>query len=232
MSAALDLAGQAARTSLRLIGITAQLGGRPVLHDVSLCVAAGEIVALQGPSGAGKTTLLRVAAGLVPASGEVVVGPDPLARPAMIFQHHALALRLGVRDNVLVGALSRIGLARTALRWWPAAELAHAEACLVRVELGGFGARRADTLSGGQRQRVAIARALAQNASVLLADEPVASLDPDSADLVMALLRDLAHRIGLAVLVSLHQPELARRFADRSLRIVDGRLTGGPAAAR
>lgn len=210
--------------SLRLSGISVALGGQPVLRDVSLSVAAGEIVALQGPSGSGKTTLLRVAAGLVPATGVIAVGEDRQARPAVIFQHHALAARLSVLDNVLIGSLSRIGLLRTTLRLWPADEIAHAEACLAGVKLAGFGPRRADTLSGGQRQRVAIARALAQNAGVLLADEPVASLDPESADLVMSLLRDLAHREGLAVLVSLHQPELARAYADRSLRIADGRI--------
>lgn len=215
-------------SSLRLSHISVSLGGHEVLRDVSLSVAAGEIVALQGPSGSGKTTLLRVAAGLVPATGVIAVGTNLRARPAVIFQHHALAPRLSVLDNVLIGALSRVGLLRTTLRLWPADEIAHAESCLARVKLAGFGPRRADTLSGGQRQRVAIARALAQNAGVLLADEPVASLDPESADLVMSLLRDLAHRERLAILVSLHQPDLARAYADRSLRIADGRIIGLP----
>lgn len=206
--------------ALHLVGVSARLGGRAVLRDVSLEVGAGEIVALQGPSGAGKTTLFRVAAGLVPSTGKIVAD----GRPAVVFQHHALAGRLSVRDNVLVGALARIGLLRATLRQWPSAKIGHAEDCLDRVQLAGFGARRADTLSGGQRQRVAIARALAQSSGVLLADEPVASLDPGNADLVMELLRDLAHREGLGVLVSLHQPELARRFADRSLRIEEGCL--------
>lgn len=209
---------------LRLSGISVALGGAPVLRDVSVCVAPGEIVALQGPSGSGKTTLLRVAAGLVPAIGVIAVGDDTKARPALIFQHHALAARLSVLNNVLIGSLSRIGLLRTILRLWPQSEIDFAEACLAKVGLAGFGARRADTLSGGQRQRVAIARALAQRAGVLLADEPVASLDPESADLVMSLLRNLAHNEGLAILVSLHQPDLARLYADRSLRIADGRI--------
>jgi phosphonate transport system ATP-binding protein len=90
--------------------------------------------------------------------------------------------------------------------------------------MGGLGARRADRLSGGQRQRVAIARALHQRARILLADEPVASLDPQTAEAVLGLLRDLARREGLALLVSLHQPELAHRFADRLLRLEDGCL--------
>ena len=207
---------------LRLATVSARIDGRDILREVTLGVAAGEIVALQGPSGAGKTTLLRAAARLIPSHGIIDSGAGP--RPALIFQQHALALRLCVRDNVLIGALARISLLRAALRIWPRAEHDLAEACLARVGLERFGPRRADTLSGGQRQRVAIARALAQNPTVLLADEPVASLDPENAGLVMSLLRDLAHREGLAILVSLHQPELAERYADRSLRIVDGRL--------
>ncbi len=224
MSTALVSEDSLGASGLRLSGISVALGGQAVLSDVSVSVAAGEIVALQGPSGAGKTTLLRVAAGLIPAAGIIAVGDDIKARPALIFQHHALAARLAVLDNVLIGSLSRIGLLRTTLRLWPDAEITYAEACLAKVGLASFGPRRADTLSGGQRQRVAIARALAQRAGVLLADEPVASLDPESATLVMSLLRDLAHNEGLAVLVSLHQPDLARLYADRSLRISDGRI--------
>jgi phosphonate transport system ATP-binding protein len=136
-------------------GLGAALGGRAVLHDVSLDIAPGELVALTGASGAGKTTLLRAIAGLLPASGTILAG----GQPALVFQQHALANRLTARDNVLVGGLGRIGFWRAALRLWPRAEIATAEACLDRVGLTGLGARRADRLSGGQRQRVAIARA-------------------------------------------------------------------------
>ena len=154
---------------------------------------------------------------------------QPVAGAAQVavFQQHALARRLSARGNVLVGTLARVGTLRAALRLWPAAERALAEECLARVGLAGRAGQRTDTLSGGQRQRVAVARALAQRASVLLADEPVASLDPGNAADVLGLLRDLARRDGLAVLVCLHQPDLARRFADRWLRMVDGRV--GPA---
>lgn len=202
-------------------GLSVALGGRAVLSGVSLSVAPGEVVAVEGESGSGKTTLLRAAAGLLPHGGAVRSGG---ARPALVFQGHALARRLSARDNVLVGALGRIGFFRAAARLWPADEVALAGECLARVGLGPLGARRADTLSGGQRQRVAVARALMQRAPVLLADEPVASLDPANADAVLSLLRGLARDEGLAVLVSLHQPELARRSADRRLDIVDGRV--------
>lgn len=204
---------------VRGLGVT--LGGRAVLREVSLDVEPGEVVALAGVSGAGKTTLLRALAGLQAASGTIVAG----SQPALVFQQHALANRLSARDNVLVGGLGRIGFWRAALRLWPRAETQQAEAHLARVGLATLGARRADQLSGGQRQRVAIARALHQRARILLADEPVASLDPATAEEVLRLLCDLARQDGLALLVSLHQPELARRFADRLLRLEDGCLT-------
>ena len=220
MGAAMTGALPAAAGGLRIEGLSVTLAGRPVLADVSLAVAPGEVLAIEGESGAGKTTLLRAAAGLVPHAGAVRAA----ARPALVFQHHALARRLTARDNVMVGALGRMGFARAALRLWPAAERALAAECLARVGLAPLAARRADTLSGGQRQRVAIARALMQRAPVLLVDEPVASLDPANAEAVLTLLRDLARRDGLAVLVSLHQPELARRHADRRLRLEGGRV--------
>ena len=209
-----------ANPGLVVQGLGATLGGRKVLRGISLEVAAGEMVALIGPSGAGKTTLLRAIAGLLPTEGEIIAQ----GQPALVFQQHALANRLTARDNVLVGGLGRMGFWRAALRLWPSAEIALAKANLARVGLEGLGARRADRLSGGQRQRVAIARALHQQSHILLADEPVASLDPVLAEDVLGLLQDLARRDGLAVLVSLHQHELAARFADRLLSLEDGCL--------
>ncbi len=195
-------------------------GGQLVLSGVSLAVAKGEVVAVEGESGAGKTTLLLAIAGLIASTGRIEA-----SRPAVVFQQHALAPRLTARANVLVGALGRVGFWRATLGRWPALEIAFAEDCLARVGLAGLGGRRADTLSGGQRQRVAIARALAQRATVLLADEPVASLDPANAAAILGLLRNLAHQEGLAVLICLHQPELARRFADRRLALSAAGLT-------
>jgi len=142
----------------------------------------------------------------------------------MVFQQHALAGRVSARDNVLVGCLGRLGFWRATMRLWPALEVALARSCLERVGLAEHAGQRASTLSGGQRQRVAIARALAQRSPVLLADEPVASLDPANAEAILGLLRSLARSEGLAVLVALHQPELAARFADRRLLLEGGRL--------
>lgn len=195
-------------------GLAVQRGGCAVLSGVSLALVPGEVVAVEGASGAGKTTLVHAMARLIPSTGRIEG-----ARPAVVFQGHALAPRLTARANVLVGALGRVGFWRATLRRWPAREVALAEDCLARVGLAGLGRRRADTLSGGQRQRVAIARALAQRAPVLLADEPVASLDPGNAEAVLGLLQDLARLDGLAVLLCLHQPDLARRFADRRLAL-------------
>ena len=131
-------------------GLGASLGGRVVLRDISLGVAAGEMVALIGPSGAGKTTLLRAMAGLLPCSGKL----DSQGQPALVFQQHALASRLTARDNVLVGGLGRMGFWRAALRLWPRAEMALAEASLARVGLAGLGGRRADRLSAALRARL------------------------------------------------------------------------------
>jgi phosphonate transport system ATP-binding protein len=209
-----------ANPGLVVQALGATLGGRKVLRGISLEVAAGEMVALIGPSGAGKTTLLRAIAGLLPAEGEIIAQ----GQPALVFQQHALANRLTARDNVLVGGLGRMGFWRAALRLWPCAEITLAQANLARVGLEGLGVRRADRLSGGQRQRVAIARALHQQSHILLADEPVASLDPVLAEDVLGLLQDLARRDGLAVLVSLHQHDLAARFADRLVCLEDGCL--------
>ena len=147
------------------------------------------------------------------------------ARPALVFQQHALAPRLTAAHNTLVGTLGRVGFLRSTLRLWPAAERALADSCLAQVGLPGFGPRRVGRLSGGQRQRVAIARALAQQAPVLLADEPVASLDPANADAILTLLAGLARQHRIALLLCLHQPDLARRFADRRLHLDAGILT-------
>jgi phosphonate transport system ATP-binding protein len=217
-------------------------GSHPVLQGVSLQVQPGELVALTGTSGAGKTTLFRCIARLAePDRGRVLIdGSDLMAleggalrakrrQVAVIFQQFNLVKRSTVLRNVLAGRLGRVPLWRVAVGAFPSADIALAEHCLARVGLAGAGPRLAGSLSGGQQQRVAIARALAQESRFLLADEPVASLDPDNAQRVMTLLRQLVDIHKMAVLCTLHQPALAERYADRVLALSGGRIM--PAAA-
>jgi len=212
-------------------------GGTLALAGVDLDVGAGEFVALIGPSGAGKSSLLRCLNGLVPATaGEVAVdgrsvtgsaGEDLRrirARIGFVFQQFNLLRRLSVLDNVLIGRLGHVPVGRSLTGWFPAADVAKAEATLARVELAGLGGRRADTLSGGQQQRVAIARALVQEPRVLLADEPMASLDPALSRTVMEILRRINREDGLTVLASLHVLEMAREYARRVVGLSAGRV--------
>jgi phosphonate transport system ATP-binding protein len=224
-------------TLLAARGVCKSHGERPVLDGVALDLAPGDCVALVGPSGSGKTTLIRCLAGLVaPDAGEIRTRLGPVlphaSRPAagaardigLIDQGYTLVRRASARHNVLAGRLANVPAWRVALGWFSEDDLRRADALLAQVGLAGLGGRRADRLSGGERQRVAIARALAQDAHVILADEPVASLDPETAAAVLGLLRELARRDGRAVLASLHQPALAAAFADRVLRLEAGRL--------
>jgi phosphonate transport system ATP-binding protein len=225
-------------TIVRTSGLLAGFGsGPPVLAGVDLEVRAGEVVALVGANGAGKSTLLRALIGMVPArSGEVVVDgvrvPDASrtelralrSRVGFAFQRFCLAGRLSVLHNTLHGALGRSG----PRGWWPAlaaeSEREWALACLDRVGLAHLAARRVSTLSGGQQQRVALARALMQRPRLLLADEPVASLDPAAGTNVMGILRDIAVDEQLTVIVALHQLDYARQFADRMVGLCGGRV--------
>jgi phosphonate transport system ATP-binding protein len=209
-------------------------GGTRALGDVSLSVKRGEVVTLLGPSGAGKSTLLRCVNGFVtPSAGRVRVDDITVdRRPAtlravrlragMIFQQFNLVGRLTVLENVLVGRLAHRPTLATLARRFPPEDYALAERALDRVGLGDKAGQRADTLSGGERQRVAVARVLAQQPAILLADEPVASLDPRTATAVLELIRAIAAEHGLTVLMSLHQVALARRFCDRIVGLATG----------
>lgn len=212
-------------------------GAAPVLREVSFDVAPGEVVAVIGPSGAGKTTLFRSITALVaPSGGRALVGNQDLAalggrelarargQVGLIFQQYNLVRRLSAADNVVIGRLVGLPAWRAVLRCPGPEERAVAMECLDRVSMSAHARARADTLSGGQQQRVAIARVLAQRSSLLLADEPVASLDPASAASVLATLREVAHDEGIAVVCSLHQVDLVGSFADRVLGLRDGRL--------
>jgi phosphonate transport system ATP-binding protein len=223
---------------IRVRGLTkAYPGGTRALDDVSLDITPGDFVALIGPSGAGKSTLLRCLNGLVvPTAGEVTVdglavtgaSEDQLrrirARIGFVFQQFNLLRRLSVLENVLVGRLAHAPRWRSLAAWFPDADVARARGVLERVGLAGLADRRADTLSGGQQQRVAIARALVQEPRIILADEPMASLDPSLSHTVMETLRRINVEDGITVITSLHVLELAQAYGRRIIGLRDGRV--------
>ncbi len=222
---------------LVVAGLHKSFGTRSVLKDVSLSVGPGELVAVLGPSGAGKTTLFRCAAALLsPDKGTVSVAGARLAdlrggtrrlarrRVAVIFQQYNLVRRLSALQNVLAGRLGYVPAWRGWLRRFTREDTIFALECLERVGMLEYADQRADTLSGGQQQRVAIARALAQRPVVILADEPVSSLDPRSSESILELLRAIAHADGVAVVCNLHQVHLACEYADRLIGLAQGRI--------
>jgi phosphonate transport system ATP-binding protein len=215
--------------------LTKHYGSNPVLRGIDLEVGAGEFVVVLGQSGAGKSTLLRCINRLAQAeTGTLnVAGIDALACPdtsvlrrevAMIFQHHNVVPRLSVLKNVLTGRLGSVSTLASILQLFRRDDVALAMQCLERVELAHKAGERTDSLSGGQKQRVGIARALAQRPKVILADEPIASLDPKTARLVLQYLRDATRELGITVLCNLHQVEYAREFGDRVVGLANGSL--------
>jgi phosphonate transport system ATP-binding protein len=229
---------------LRVQGLTKHYARVAAIEDVTLTVHAGEVVALLGPSGAGKSTIFRCLTALTPAdAGDVHVLERPVralgrrelleTRRAigLIFQQFNLIGRLSAIDNVLAGRLGHVSTLAAALRWFSPADRGRALAALDRVGLLDRAYQRADRLSGGQQQRVAIARVLAQESRIILADEPVSSLDPQSAHNVLGTLREVARERGLAVLCSLHQVDFARGYADRIIGLRSGRVHVALAAA-
>lgn len=228
---------------IRLRGLTKRYGGNDVLRGVDLDAAAGEFLVILGQSGAGKSTLLRCMNRLVRADdGELsVAGIDAMAQgdpralrrqAAMIFQHHDVVPRLSVLRNVLTGRLGATPVLASILQFFTRADIALARDCLRRVGLEQKIDARTDSLSGGQRQRVGIARALAQRPRVILADEPVASLDPQSARQVMRYLHAATRELGITVVCNLHQVDYAREFADRIVGLAHGRVVyDGPPTA-
>lgn len=231
--------------------VQASLGGRLAVRDLSmrypdghlaldrmsLAVCAGEMVVVLGSNGCGKSTFMKCVVGLNrPTGGSVEVAGQDLAvlsgqalrsarlPIALISQNANLVKRRSVLANVCSGSLGRHRTLATRLGGIPKSEIEPSLGFLEEVGLLHLAYQRAGTLSGGQAQRVSVARALAQRPHVLLADEPVASLDPEAADEVMRLLRRLATDDGLAVVCVLHQPELAMRYADRLVGLRRGRL--------
>jgi len=214
------------------------------LRDVSLKIPDGQFVTVIGPSGAGKSSLLRCLNGLVaPTAGEILIDGESLtaargearrrlvARIGFVFQQFNLIKRLSVLDNVLVGRLSHAPEWRSLVGSFPRRDRVLADAVLARVGLAELAHRRADTLSGGQQQRVAIARALVQEPRTILADEPMASLDPALSRTVMDLLRRISEEDGITVITTLHVMDLALAYGQRVIGLRDGRVVydGGPA---
>lgn len=236
-------------TAIQVRDLVKSFGTRQALAGVSLEVRQGEMVALIGASGSGKSTLIRHIAGLVSADrdgGEVLVNgrsvqsggkiaPDIRqirAGIGVVFQQFNLVGRLSLLTNVLVGALSRIPTWRGTLMMFSRAERAEALAALQRVGMDDFARQRASTLSGGQQQRGAIARCLTQHADIILADEPIASLDPASARRVMDTLKRINAEDGRTVVVSLHQVQYAIECCERVVALREGRVIyDGPSAA-
>ncbi|HKY85862.1 MAG TPA: phosphonate ABC transporter ATP-binding protein [Pseudorhodoplanes sp.] len=220
------------------------VSGIPVLNNINLRVGRGEMVALIGASGSGKSTLIRTIAGLTPidrgpaGDGMIRIFGQPIqsqgrvtsaagtlrARVGVVFQQFNLVSRLSVLTNVLLGLLGQVPRWRGSLGQFTHEEKQRAMRALQRVGIERHALKRGSELSGGQQQRAAIARTLLQGADVLIADEPIASLDPSSARRVMDILSDLNEHEGITVLVSLHQVEYALRYCPRTIALRNGEV--------
>ncbi|MDP3382189.1 MAG: phosphonate ABC transporter ATP-binding protein [Phenylobacterium sp.] len=229
---------------LELRNVTKRFGEVSAVDGVSFKCDRGEFIGVIGRSGAGKSTLLRMINRLAdPTSGQILWdGQDvgklkgkPLRqwrrRCAMIFQQFNLCPRLDVITNVLVGVLAERPTATSLLKIFPAEDRARAILELDRLDMAQAALQRAATLSGGQQQRVAIARAMLQEPDMLLADEPVASLDPINTEVVMEALEDVCRERGIPVIVNLHSLDIARRYCTRVIGMSKGKIIydGAPA---
>jgi iron complex transport system ATP-binding protein len=216
-------------TAIELRGVTVVLGGRPVVDGVGLSVERGEWVALIGPNGAGKTTLLRAIAGLVSFAGSILLEGRPtmelhraeLARLlAVVPQEPSTPPWMTVAEYVLLGRTPHLGpLAKEGTHDRKAAADA-----LARLDLLGYGDRRLGTLSGGEKQRVVVARALAQEARVVLLDEPTSSLDIGHQQQALELLDSLRSESGITLVAAMHDLTLAGQYADRMVLLDAGRV--------
>ncbi|WP_440642707.1 phosphonate ABC transporter ATP-binding protein [Bradyrhizobium sp. PUT101] len=218
-------------------GLTCRFGAKAAVDDASFQVSPGGFVGVIGRSGAGKSTLLRSINRLVtPSEGRVLFdGVDVTAlrgkdlrqwraRSAMIFQQFNLVGRLDVLTNVLMGRLATMPAWRSLSQIWPEQDKALAMSALEQFDIASLAAQRADQLSGGQQQRVAIARALVQQPDIILADEPIASLDPRNTKIVMDALLRINKHFGITVLCNLHSLDLARSYCDRLIGMAAGRV--------
>lgn len=221
----------------RLMNVTRRFGGHAAVNAVNIDIPQGQMVGVIGRSGAGKSTLLRMINRLVePTEGSIRFGDVEVSALrgaalrnwqrdcAMIFQQFNLVPRLDVLTNVLLGRLNHRSTALNLLNIFSREERAMAIAALERLDIARTALQRAGTLSGGQQQRVAIARALMQQPRMILADEPIASLDPLNAKVVMDALRDINQREGITVITNLHTLDTARAYCNRIIGMAGGRV--------
>lgn len=222
---------------LQLTNVTRRFGAKAAVSSVNLDIPDGSFIGIIGRSGAGKSTVLRMINRLIDASeGRIMFdGKDVTALKgqalrswrsdcAMIFQQFNLAGRLDVLTNVLTGRLNKVSTLTSVLGMWTDKDRAIALAALEQFDMASFAAQRAESLSGGQQQRVAIARALVQEPRLILADEPIASLDPRNTKLVMDGLRSINQDHGITVICNLHSLDLARSYCGRLIGMSAGRV--------
>jgi phosphonate transport system ATP-binding protein len=222
---------------LEIKGLSKHFAATKAVDDVTVSIPDGQMVGIIGRSGAGKSTLLRMLNRLAdPTGGQIVFKKRDVAtikgrellkwrsECAMIFQQFNLVGRLDVITNVLTGRMYHHGFASSMLKAYSPAERAFAIHALDRLTMAHTATQRADTLSGGQQQRVAIARALVQEPKILLADEPIASLDPMNAKVVMDALRAINQEDQITVVCNLHTLDTARRYCDRVIGMAAGKV--------
>lgn len=230
---------------LEIRHLSKRFGDKAAVHDVSLSVSSGEIVGVIGRSGAGKSTFLRLINRLEnPSDGQISFGGRMVSNLsgrdlnawrrncAMIFQQFNLVERLDVFTNVLMGRIQGSALLPNLMKWFSEADRKLAIEALERVEILDLALQRAETLSGGQQQRVAIARALVQEPHIILADEPVAALDPVNARIVMDTLAAINREAGITVICNLHSLELARTYCRRVIGLSAGEVVFDDAPSR
>ncbi len=230
--------------------VSKSFGNARVLDDITFSLSRGEMVGLIGASGSGKSTLIRTIAGLTPinrgAVSSIQLFGEPIqqhgritrsaaalrSRVGVVFQQFNLVPRLSVLMNVCLGLLGRMSVIPATFGYFTQEQKVSAVTALKRVGIAEHALKRGSQLSGGQQQRAAIARTLVQNAEIIIADEPIASLDPSSARRVMDILADLNKRDNITVLVSLHQVEYAMRYCPRTIALKAGKIVyDGPSRA-
>jgi phosphonate transport system ATP-binding protein len=222
---------------LELNNVSRHFGAKRAVDSVTLAVPKGQMVGVIGRSGAGKSTLLRMinrladpTAGCIRFDGADVTNLrgeallDWRRRAAMVFQQFNLVGRVDVMTNVLIGRVAHVPQWRSLSRTWSSRDRAIAFAALEQFDIAELAAQRADTLSGGQQQRVAICRALVQEPDLILADEPIASLDPRNTKIVMDALRRVNNEFGITVICNLHSLDLARGYCGRLIGMANGRV--------